>query len=81
MKWVIEENIGWIGSFVKEWFQNDIKIKNVRVPTLFIHGKEDQLVSLDHSVNLSSKSLGPSSLHISIDMDHNNFRTHPDLIK
>ncbi len=56
LKCVARDNFGGFGSlFVKQRFDNGEKIKNVKCPCLFIHGKEDTLIPFEHSKFLYSK--------------------------
>ena len=55
-------------------------IKLVVSPTLIFHGKDDKLISHDHSLKLSRHSLGPSTLIILENTDHNNYWSNKNLI-
>lgn len=44
-----------VSTFVKERFNNLDRIKRMKGPVLFVHGKEDDLVPVEHSKELYSK--------------------------
>ena len=63
----------WPSMLVRERFINEEMIKKVDCPTLFIHGKEDKLIPVQHAVDLYSQCGGPSKLHMPLEMTHNFF--------
>lgn len=56
IKNVAKSLYGFMGGFlVKERFNNLERIKNVKCPVLFIHGKLDKTVPWEHSEQLYGK--------------------------
>lgn len=56
LKCVAHDNFGVFGSsFLKQRFENEEKMKRIKCPCLFIHGKDDTLIPFEHSKALYSK--------------------------
>lgn len=66
-------SFNFVGNIVKERFRNLDKIKNITCPTLIIHGKDDKLISTDHSIKLMNACAGIVDLKLFEGMTHNSF--------
>lgn len=60
-----------LASFVDEWFQNAELIKQVCSPTLFIHGRKDEIISYKHSEVLYSYCYAQKLFINPVSMQHN----------
>ncbi|MHC2331679.1 non-heme chloroperoxidase [Bradyrhizobium sp. USDA 4454] len=67
-----------IKAFSETDFTEDLK--NIDVPTLVLHGGDDQIVPVDDSAILSAKLLKRSTLKIYDLLPHGLCTTHPDII-
>jgi non-heme chloroperoxidase len=67
-----------IKAFSETDFTEDLKV--VEVPTLVMHGDDDQLVPIDDSAVLSAKLLKRGSLKVYEGFSHGMCTTHPDVI-
>lgn len=65
---------------MQDRFDNLEKIKRATMPTLFIHGRKDAMVSYKHSTELYIHCNGPKQIMMPINMSHNNFDLMNDLI-
>jgi abhydrolase domain-containing protein 17 len=72
---------GFLGTFVRERFQNIKAIKNVTCPVYLIHGKQDNVIPYTHSQALFEKCASAYKRILTPeDMTHNDFRMQEDLI-
>jgi non-heme chloroperoxidase len=55
-------------------------LKAITVPTLVMHGEDDQVVPIAASAEKSIKLLANGTLKVYPRMSHGMFATHPDLI-
>ena len=55
-------------------------LKNITVPTLIMHGDDDQIVPIDNSAKLSVKLLKNGTLKIYKGYPHGMLTTHADVI-
>jgi non-heme chloroperoxidase len=67
-----------IKAFSETDFTDDLK--SVTVPTLVMHGDDDQIVPIANSAMLSAKLLGSGTLKIYEGFSHGMCTTHPDVI-
>ena len=81
------KNIGsdkWLSIFVEKIFQSIDYIANVKCPTLFIHGKQDMLISCKHSEKLyeivKKNKIITDIIILGPNKDHNNLDLHKDII-
>lgn len=78
----VSKYLSWI---VKDRFRNIDLIKKVVCPTLFIHGLNDQVISISHSEKLLSQmseqliNQGKVLKHFPQEMSHNKFNKKHDL--
>jgi hypothetical protein len=61
-------------------FTNIEYIKDVTCPILFIHGQEDTLIPIDHTIKLKENCNCPYEVLFPEDMNHNQFDYENDLI-
>lgn len=69
------------GGMIIERFNNIESIKSVNSPIWFQHGKEDEVISYQHSLRLSEKCDTFFVLNLQSDMTHNCFDMQDDLVK
>jgi abhydrolase domain-containing protein 17 len=64
-------------------FNNESKISNIECPVLIVHGKQDQLISPDHSLHLFSKLPAKSRYHLAIleGSGHNDLSQNGEYLK
>jgi len=67
--------------FVRERFDNLKAIRDVRCPTLLIHGQQDNIIPESHAIELHSNCGGPSKLILPKSMTHNDYNVLRDLVK
>ena len=67
-----------IKAFSETDFSEDLK--SITVPTLVLHGDDDQIVPVADSALLSAKLLKSSTLKIYEKLPHGMCTTHPDMI-
>ena len=79
------------GAFVKERFKNKRFMPCVKCPTLFLHGKRDNVVPYQHSVELHGAfclqflilielvTMREKALHLSEEMDHTEYDYFEDI--
>lgn len=67
-----------IKAFSETDFSEDLK--SITIPTLVLHGGDDQIVSVADSALLSAKLLKRSTLKIYDLLPHSIYTTHPDII-
>ena len=67
-----------IKAFSETDFSEDLK--NINVPTLVMHGDDDQIVPVANSAPLSAKLLKSSTLKIYAGLPHGMCTTHADLV-
>lgn len=67
-----------IKAFSETDFTEDLK--NMRVPTLLLHGEDDQIVPIENSAHKAIALLPNGTLKTYPDLSHGLFATHPDLI-
>lgn len=66
---------------VRERFDNLKAMEQVRCPTLIIHGAKDTLIPDSHAKELYSKCVGASRLIMPVEMTHNEYDIHTDVVK
>jgi len=74
--------LGWasiLGFIIYEKFRNIDVIKNAKCPVLIVHGKKDNLIPVQHSMDLYENCNQPCYLFIPLKMDHNEFQIEEDL--
>ena len=67
-----------IKAFSETDFTEDLK--NIKVPTLVLHGSDDQIVPVADSAPLSARLLARSSLKIYDGLPHGLCTTHPEIV-
>ncbi len=67
-----------IKAFSETDFTEDLK--SIEVPTLVMHGNDDQIVPYKDAASLSAKILKNSTLKIYIGFPHGMLTTHADVI-
>jgi len=75
---VLSSKVGSFGYllnfFVTNFFDNLNLIKDIKMPTFFLHGKRDNVIPFDHSTELiNSKKNGESHLVDPPAMTHNDY--------
>ena len=76
LKKLVGDHFGKVaGWMIAERFENIAKIGSVSCPTILIHGELDELISLNHSIELKKKIKDDvySELYISKTMTHNKY--------
>ncbi|CAD7946151.1 unnamed protein product [Amoebophrya sp. A25] len=62
----------FISAFFRERFDNSVAMRNVKCPTLFIHGAKDRLLPAEHSLELFHQCRAErKKLHVCEHMEHN----------
>ena len=74
----LKNQLDCIKAFSETDFTDDLK--KIDVPTLIIHGDDDQIVPLDASAKLSSKLLRNATLKIYPGYPHGMLTTHADVL-
>ena len=69
-----------MGYIVTERFDNLKCIKDVKAPTWLLHGKEDEIISYNHSIKLKDNTKTFTVLNLQDNMTHNYFDLYYDLI-
>ncbi len=73
--------LGWlVKSLVSERFMNKEIIGKVKCPILFIHGKKDEIISWEQSLELLKCCKAPAKLVTPENMTHNNFNLKTNII-
>ena len=71
------KNVGkglYVGWAIEDIFKNIENIKQVKIPTLFIHGKKDRLIAFNDSIDLYNKCQSSIKvLKLIEDMTHNEY--------
>jgi len=82
--WLQGMMCGFPGSFfcIKAFSETDLTedLKKIEVPTLIIHGDDDQIVPIDDSARLSAKIVKGATLKVIAGAPHGLCTTHKDLI-
>jgi len=82
--WLQGMMCGFPGSYfcIKAFSETDLTedLKKIEVPTLIIHGDDDQIVPIDDSARLSAKIVKGSTLKVIAGAPHGLCTTHKDLI-
>ena len=83
--WVYQGMMGSVLAHyegVKAFSETDFTedLKKITVPTLVIHGDDDQIVPIGNSALLSSKLIKGAQLKVYPGLSHGLFATHPELI-
>ena len=74
--------LGSIASLlVRERFENSVVIRDVKCPTLIIHGQNDNIIPESHAIELHSNCGGPCKLIMPENMTHNDYDIQADLVK
>ena len=72
---------GCAGSILSEVFNNEENCKKIICPTLIIHGMQDALVPIEHSMALVSRCQNYCRLKIVETMTHTKFNFRNDFIR
>ena len=67
-------------GLIKERFNNFENISKIKSPILFIHGKKDNLIPYQHSIDLINECKSPAKLICPSHMTHNEFNFKKDII-
>ena len=67
------DQVGFLGNIVTERFDNLKCIKDVKAPTWLLHGKEDEIISYNHSIKLKDNTKTFTVLNLQDNMTHNYF--------
>ncbi len=82
--WLQGMMCGFPGSYfcIKAFSETDLTedLKKIEVPTLIIHGDDDQIVPIDDSARLSAKIVKGATLKVITGAPHGLCTTHKDLI-
>ena len=82
--WLQSMMCGFPGSYfcIKAFSETDLTedLKQIDVPTLIIHGEDDQIVPIDDSARLSAKIVKNATLKVVPGAPHGLCTTHKDLI-
>ncbi|WP_442679223.1 alpha/beta fold hydrolase [Sphingomonas sp. ASY06-1R] len=78
MMGAIKAQYDGVKAFSETDFTEDLK--RIDVPTLVLHGSDDQVVPVDDSARLSAKLLKNSTLHVYDGLPHGMITTHADQI-
>lgn len=70
---VVYDRFGILSVFIGKYFDNEKAINLNKSPIIFIHGKNDEIIQVYHSVFLHSKNKSLSKLVLHDDMAHNKF--------
>lgn len=68
---LFHDRIGPLSNLVEEWFENDVAMERVQSPTMFVHGRDDKIVSFHHSEELYRKCNVRKLLVTPVGLDHN----------
>lgn len=71
VKAVFREKIGPLAMMVDEWFANDDAIKEVKSPTMIIHGRKDSLIPWKHGESLYNSCVARKLFINPVGMEHN----------
>lgn len=61
-----------VSMFIKDRFENDLKISEIKTPLLIVHGKQDNLVSYQLGQKLYDLARDPKKLVLMDEAGHNN---------
>jgi non-heme chloroperoxidase len=82
--WVLSMQAGLKGAYdcIKVFSETDLTedLKKFDVPTLILHGDDDQIVPIADSALLSAKLLPNATLKVYPGLPHGMCTTHPELI-
>ena len=70
---VVRDRYSIFGYLIGKYFDNELKVKSNKTPTLFIHGKNDTLIKCHHSIKLQKHNNSHSRLILHELMQHNSF--------
>ena len=70
---VVKDRFGVLSLFVGKYFDNEKSVLENKSPTLFIHGKNDEIILCKHSIKLQKTSKSFSRIILHEDMPHNKF--------
>lgn len=70
----------WLQYLVEDRFSNIDEIKFVTCPTLLIHGREDELIPYQHSIDLMCNCQGLCYINLQEAMTHNNYSMVDDIV-
>ena len=83
IKAVVKSAFGKLAAFfIAERFKNIELIKKIECPILFIHGKKDKMIPIEHCLDMAEvcKALGKKhEIQINEEMGHNNVSTLQDV--
>lgn len=68
---VFREKVGPLSMMVEEWFANDEAIKEVKSPTMIIHGRKDSLIPWKHGEALYNSCIARKLFINPVAMEHN----------
>ena len=75
---------GLAGAYfcIKAFFETDLTedLKKIDVPTLILHGDDDQIVPIDDSARLSAKIVSNATLKVYPGAPHGMCSTHKDQV-
>ena len=70
---VVKDRFGILSLFVGKYFDNLKFVSENKSPTLFIHGKNDEMILCKHSLKLQKSNKSFSKIILHNDMPHNKF--------
>lgn len=81
LKAIVKDYVSILSVFVRDRFPNIEHIKKIRAPLFILHGKEDKIIKVEHSVALH-KAAKTKYKHLVVrdEMTHNQYRLYDDLI-
>lgn len=81
IKDVAKSLVGFISFVVMNRFNNIEYIKKASCPILFIHGQQDSLIPVSHTLQLKNECKCPIDVVLPEEMDHNKFDYELDLLQ
>ena len=82
--WLQGMMCGFPGAYfcIKAFSETDLTedLKKIDVPTLILHGDDDQIVPIDDSARLSAKIIKNATLKVYSDAPHGMCSTHKDQV-
>lgn len=79
---VAQRSAGSVSKYlISDMFKNIEIVEHVRSPSLFIHGKRDQIIPFAHSLALYTKAKCAKKVVLSDGMDHNHAKMEKDIYK
>lgn len=65
------DRVGPLSYIVDEWFENDREMRGVTSPTMFIHGRKDQIIPFRHGETLYKSCIARKLFITPAGMEHN----------